>query len=202
MRILVHDHAGYPFTLELARSLAARHHHVCYSWCTTFLSPNSASLSGSARYDPTDRLVLSPVSHQRSFEKYRWLKRSQQECEYAVKAGRLLASLKPDVVLSANVPLLTQFLLGEAVRVRRISSVVWLQDLYSLALSELLPAHGRVRGIVALAGAALERRALGGSQRVVTISPGLRDAISDWGIDRSDVTIIPNWAPIGDLPTA
>jgi colanic acid biosynthesis glycosyl transferase WcaI len=105
------------------------------------------------------------------------------------------------VVLSANTPLFAQAALLKEARRQRSRFVFWLQDLISVAMSNELrrrlpgPGHamGRYLG-------RLERRLLRQSDAIVAISDDFVGTVVGWGVPKSSVRVIENWAPLDELP--
>lgn len=196
MRIVVHEPAGYAFTAELSRELARRGHDVLYLSCATFNSPKGGV---ERRADDPPTLTLRSLRHRRPFDKYHYGRRVVQELEYGLVAARAVAGWRPDVVISGNTPLLSQWLLTELLARRRIPIVGWVQDLYSDAIvtsvggPRLGPALGR-------AAAWFERRALRRSRRVVVISDAFLVRMDEWRVPRSHVRVVPNWGPLSEIP--
>jgi len=108
---------------------------------------------------------------------------------------------RPDVVLSGNTPLDAQRRVLAASRRQGIRFVHWAQDLIGLATKRLL--HGRWRGAGDLVGnyyLGLERRILRKSDAVVVISEDFTPTLVDWGVDRTAIAVIENWAPLDEVP--
>ncbi len=79
-------------------------------------------------------LTIRALRHRRPFAKYSYARRLLQELEYGVSASRAIRALQPDVVISANTPLLSQWVMNEWLGAHRIPLVGWVQDLYSDAV--------------------------------------------------------------------
>ena len=103
MRILVHDHCGHAFQVQLSRELARRGHDVLHLHCVNFTSPKGAltRLPG----DPPN-LAIEPVDLGEPFVKYHLRQRLAQERRYGPLWVERAAPFRPDVVLSGNTPLL------------------------------------------------------------------------------------------------
>jgi glycosyltransferase involved in cell wall biosynthesis len=198
MRILLHDHAGHPFQAELARELARRGHRVHHVHCDTFASAKGAL---ALRPDDPSSLTFGTISHNRPFSKYRWGVRLTQEVQYGRRATRLITGWKPDVVLSCNTPLLSQVLITRAAQRTGARSVLWVQDLYSDAAVDVLRSRlGTLGASLGRALAWIEARTLRGSDQVVAISENFVPRLCSWGVSSDRITVIPNWAPLDELP--
>src|SRR4051812_34257795 len=135
MRIVVHDHSGHPFQAALSRELARRGHDVLHLH-------NAAFLTGKGRVDkladdpPT--FAAEGLSLGRGFPKSSPLARVRHEHEYAGLLFRRVRTFRPDVVLSSNTPLVAQRRLWSACRTLDAARVFWVQDFYSVAMSQVL----------------------------------------------------------------
>lgn len=198
MRVLVHDHSGHGFQVELSRELARRGHVVRHAHCSTFVTPKGNLAM--AEHDP-ESFSLENLAHGGEFDKYSLFRRVAQEVAYGRHFVARAEAFGPDVVIVCNTPLFTQDVLTRWAARRGVGCVLWLQDLYSVAADETV----RQR-IPLLGGAAaglldrLEGNALRRSAMVVSISPGFLPALRRWGVPGGRVEVIPNWAPIGELP--
>jgi glycosyltransferase involved in cell wall biosynthesis len=108
---------------------------------------------------------------------------------------------EPHVVLTANTPTDARAAAVGATHAVGAADVVWLQDIYGLAVDRLLRRKLPVAG--ALIGARyvrLERRLLGQADRIVAITPDFLPTLTEWGIPPERVDGIENWAPLEELP--
>ncbi len=198
MRIVVHDHAGHTFAPELSRELAARGHEVRHLYCSTFAS---AKADLAARDDDPPGLTIGTLAHRRPFAKYSYGRRAGQEIEYGIRAARALVAMRPDVVLSANTPMLSQAIITRRLALVGITNVLWLQDIYSDAVAGVVRAWPWPVGrVVARTSAFVDAATASRSDSVVTISPRFRDRLVAWGVDPDRVEVVPNWAPLDEVP--
>ena len=198
MHILHHDFGGYPYPAELSRALAARGHRVTHAFC-----PSLETTPGGAfarREDDPEGFDFAPLSLGEPLAKYDFLKRRRQEARYGVMAAELTERLRPDVVISANMPLDAQKTLQAACRKAGIPFVFWLQDVIGVATHRLLrrklPIAGEVIGRYYLA---LEAKLLRRSDAVVPITDDFKPLLQEWGVADDRVTTIENWAPLAEL---
>jgi glycosyltransferase involved in cell wall biosynthesis len=198
MRILVHDYAGHPFEVQLSRALARRGHQVLHLYSESTLTPR-----GRLRRLPEDppSFDVRGLSLGRTIEKHAFVRRWLQESAY----GRLLAEqiekYEPHVVLSANTPTDAQAAALGAARAAGAGYVVWVQDIYGLAVDRLL--RRRLPVVGALIGARyvrLERRLLRQADHIVAITSDFLPTLMEWGIPPERVDVIENWAPLEELP--
>jgi len=104
---------------------------------------------------------------------------------------------RPDVVVVISPALFASILVALRARLLRQPFLVWVQDIYSLGVSETGRAGkltGRVLGLV-------ERLLLKSASRVVTIHERFRlQLIREHGLDPDRVSVIRNWSHIDAVP--
>lgn len=199
MRILLHDYSGHPFQVQLSRELAAHGHQVDHVHC-----PSYTTGKGSLERRPgdPDGFRVLEVDLGETFDKYHFVRRLRQEVRYGRLFAALADDLRPDVLISCNVPLFGQREIQAWARTTRTPFVFWQQDVYSFAMRdavrEKLPGPGHLLGEWFVH---LERRMLKRSDAVVTISPDFRPILDEWGVPADRVHVIENWASLDDLPT-
>ena len=195
-RIVVHDYGGYPFSLELGRELARRGFNVLYLYCPAYISGKGRIRRNSG--DP-ERFSCEAVPLQR-FDKHAVWRRAAQEWRYGRMLVARLGEMQPAVVLSANTPLIAQALLRWASHRAGARFVFWQQDIISMAAERRFAR--RLSGGTILSGAVrrLERWILLRSDAVVVIAGEFRSTLVEWGVEEGRITVIENWAPLGELP--
>jgi colanic acid biosynthesis glycosyl transferase WcaI len=198
MRVLVHDYTGHPFQVQLSRELARRGDDVLHLHCGSFRTGKGA-VEGTANDDT--RFRVDAVSLPREFEKYSPWTRLRQERAYGLKVADRVRDFRPDVVLSANTPLMAQkILLSEC---KRLGSkfVFWQQDILGLGIKRVLDRQYPLIGAaVGSRFVALERSLLLRSDAVVAISDGFLPALETLRIPAEKIHVIENWAPIEEMP--
>lgn len=200
MRLLIHDYAGHPFEAQLSRELARRGHRVTHAAAGNLLTPRGA-LQLKAGDAPTLDFVEVPMSPDYRTNKYSFLKRRSYEIAYGGELVRLVQTLRPDLVLSGNTPTEPQWEMIRTAASLRIPVVSWVQDFYSLAVDKL--ARKKLPVIGALAGAwyrHLDGKCLRASAGIVAITEDFAPVVADFGVPADRISIIPNWAPLDELP--
>lgn len=198
MRVVVHDYSGHPGQVHLSRELARRGHEVEHQFCPAYTTGRGAT---ERRDGDPGTFTVRPVTLTKEFARYSPLVRVMQELQYARAAKRALRRAKPDVVLLSNVPLLALLLVTANLRLRRVPYVFWHQDVYSEAIG-VIARHrlGRLGSLVGLLADRAERSVARGAHAVVPISEAFRDQLRTWGVPDEDVTVIPNWGQIDEMP--
>lgn len=198
MRIVVHDFGGYPFTVQLARALARRGHHVLYLHSTGFVTPKGQMQRQDS--DP-ETLHIEGLGIEEKAIRSAAPRRLAQERRYGAQLAARIEAHRAAVVLSANCPLDAQSAALAATHRSGAAFAFWMQDYYSHAIRRLLdrrlPLLGR---LVAARFAKLERRLLRASDSVVAASADFLPVLERWGVAEERISHIPNWAPIEMTP--
>jgi len=198
MRIFVNEFCGHPFQMELSRRLAKMGHPVYH----VYFADNQSTPKGETQTRPDDSrdLTLEGLHIRREFSKHSLRTRRQADFEYGQEAAKRVVEFRPDVVISANMPLDAQRILQQAARRQGARFVFWLQDVYSVAVRFVL--HRKARPLAALGGwyfERLEKKLLRQSDAVVCIAPGFAEFVKAQGIPESKVRVIRNWAPLNEI---
>jgi len=197
-RVLVHDYSGHPFQLQLSRALARRGHQVLHLYSSDFVTGQGATEVGP---DDPDTLEIESVGIGLQFAKYSPLRRTSHEFRYGRVLRRRVAEFKPDIVVSSNTPLLAQLVLMTWVSRQRVPFVFWLQDVYSLLMTGALKQRmGWFGAVIGSFFGWLERQMLKRSDGVVSITDDFMPILRRWGVDTERVAVVPNWAPIDEIP--
>ncbi|QCQ20843.1 glycosyltransferase family 4 protein [Desulfoglaeba alkanexedens] len=197
MKILVNDHAGHPFQVQLSRALAGRGHEVRHSFTAQLQTPRGALERREA--DPTN-LDFFPIVLSRPFSRYGLLERARQENELGRKLSAAARRFHPDVVVSANTPLGAQAMLAKECRKMGTGFVFWLQDLLGVGirnnLEKKLPVPGKVVGRMYIG---LEHRLLRQSEAVVAITEDFVPICRKAGVAPERIHVVENWAPLDEV---
>jgi colanic acid biosynthesis glycosyl transferase WcaI len=198
MRIIVHDYAGHPFQVQLSRRLADRGHEVQHLYCASTHTPRGEL---ERRADDPAGFSIAPITLSQTIPKGNFLRRYFLESEYGKKLVAACSDYRPDVIISGNTPSIPQEQIAKWCRRHSVRMVSWVQDIYGLAaqriLAKKLPVVGQIIGSYFIA---LDKAAFRNSDAIVVISEDFTNVLADWGIDRSRVHAIHNWAPLDGLP--
>jgi colanic acid biosynthesis glycosyl transferase WcaI len=193
----VHDFGGYPFIVQLSRELARRGHEVVHLYADGFRRPKGPM---ERRANDPPNLSIAAVALNEPLRPGGW-RRVTQERRYGRRLADRIEAFRPAVVLSANSPLYVQAAASSKAHAIGAASVIWVQDLHSVAITRILRRRGRVLG--SLIGAwfgRLERRLLQQADAIVVISSTYLPTISEAGVSVDRVDVIENWAPLDDGP--
>ncbi len=195
----MHDYSGHPFQLQLSRELSRRGHRVRHQYCTSYKTGKGAIAA--AEGDP-EGFSIEPLSMADEFARYSPAKRIVQELRYGGSVGWDLRSSRPDLVVLCNVPLLAHAVIAITLLLVGIPMIFWQQDVYSDAIGSTARHRlGRIPGgTVAWVADRMERFIAHHSAHVIAISQDFRDVLARWGVSAQSITIIPNWAPLDEMP--
>jgi len=197
MRILVHDYGGYPFILQLSRELASRGHAVLHLSASGFRRPKAAM---ERRAHDSPDLSLASVTLDEPPRPSGW-RRLTQERRYGRLLSRQIEAFRPNVVLSANSPLYVQASASASAHAIGAASIIWLQDLHSVAIARITGRRiGMLGSVIGGWFRRTERALLREADGVVAISPAYLQAIAEHGVPIEKVDVIENWAPLDDAP--
>ncbi len=197
-RIVIQDYAGHPFPIQLSRKLAQRGHHILHLYAGYNPTPHG-SMQKRATDVPT--FNVHGLYTRQPLEKYNFVKRWFQEREYGRLVLKAIAEFEPDTVVSGAMPLEPQSMLLRFCQDNDIHLIFWLQDVISLATKIIMEKKfSWVGWLIGEYYLALERRLLLQSDHIVSITEGFEPFLSRAGIPKRNTTVIPNWAPLDELP--
>lgn len=197
MRIIVHDFAGHPFQVQLSRELARRGHVVAHHYLDDDQTPK-----GTMVHLPGDAAGLNFAGLRLSgrLNKTNYVKRVQQDIAYGWTALAAAKAFRPDVYITANMPLDPLAILQRGLREDGTHFVFWQQDFYSLALTKILPK--KLPGLGSLVAGYyrhVERRVAREAQSIVCISEDFLTQLESWGVDPDKCVTIENWASLEEI---
>ena len=197
MRIFVNEFCGHPFQIQLSRELAIRGHEVEH----VYFSGNTSTPKGAVKNTNVfENLNICGLNITREFDKHSIRSRRAADIEYGKVVAEALGRFKPDVVLSANMPLDGQKILLRATKKQNAKFIYWLQDVYSMAVRFVLARRQKI--LADIGGAyyeSMEKKLLQQSDSVVCISDSFVDYVKHWGIQENKIHLIENWSPLDEI---
>jgi colanic acid biosynthesis glycosyl transferase WcaI len=202
MIILINDQCGHPFQIQLSRYLASQGYKIIHTYAQNFQTPKGNLLVEDNTNDPVyDNLKVIGINYNSQFEKYSFFKRIQQEIEYGIKLNTIIELHKPNFVISANTPLFAQQVIQKFCIKNNIKFIIWCQDIYSVAIKEILKKRFNIFSYpLYLFFKNLEKKQFKKSNHLINISCDFNAIQLEWGIEKNKISVIPNWAPIKELP--
>lgn len=198
MRFLVNDFSGHPFQITLSRELARRGHDVLH----VYFADNVSTPKGNteAGKPSSGNFAIEGLHVSVKFSKHSVRTRRTADVEYGKAVAEKILTFKPDIVISANMPLDAQVIAQKAATKVDAKFVFWLQDVYSSAIRYVLKRKlGILSGLIGAYYERLERTLLKKSDRVICISPEFATIATNWGVEPSRVFTIENWAALDEV---
>ncbi len=197
MRIVVHDFSGHPGQIQLSRELARRGHVVEHQYCQSVTTGQGAT---TRRSEDPETFSIRGISLGSDFARYSPIRRLVQEARYGWSAIRAALSMRPDVAVFSNLPMVPLTVASLALKLRGIPYVFWWQDVYSDAIGSIARQRlGRAGGAVAWLADRVERGCARRSSAIVPITDAFVDQLTTWGVDLDKVTVIPNWGALDEV---
>jgi colanic acid biosynthesis glycosyl transferase WcaI len=198
LRLVIHDYSGHPGQVHLSRELARRGHQVEHQYCASYTTGRGAT----ARRDgDPESFTVRAIELGSEFARYSPFVRLRQELQYARMSSRAILAARPNVAVLSNIPLLSLFILTFLLRMRRVPYVFWQQDIYSEAIRVIArDRFGRPGRLIGWIAGRVERRVARGAKAIVAISDTFVEQLEAWGVHRSRIHVVPNWAAIDEMP--
>lgn len=198
IRLLIHDYAGHPFQVQLSRALAARGHDVLHLYCAQLQTPRGAL---QLREGDPKSLQIEGVDLGEPIQKYDFVKRRGQEVRYGKLVAERIRAFRPDAVLASNTNLDSLRSIQRACDETGARFVYWLQDVLGVAAVRILrEKYGFPGALVGRYYERMERALLRNSAGVVAITEDFAPLLRGYGIPDSRIHVIPNWAPLDEMP--
>ncbi len=189
--LYIHDYAGHLGQIEVARGLAARGHRVLFTYCDELSTPRGGLTPDSE----LPSLAIESIGIGQPINKKNYFKRQWQDLLYARALVRNVRRRKPQLVASANNPLIPQWALVRYCRRHGIPLVHWWTDIYSLAVRHSVgKKFGPLGRMIAWSYEKLEIHLLRRSQAVLAIAEQFRKVANSWRVETT-LTVIPVAAP-------
>jgi glycosyltransferase involved in cell wall biosynthesis len=189
MNVVLHEMGTYTHRQELAKALSSRGHKVAYLYCPSSRTPSRSSMC----FTSGDKVTVVPINLGSEFAKWQLLKRFLQERAYGARVSSVIASLRPDLVISGNTPIEIQAAIQKMCRRSGTPFLFWLEDAYSIGVKSVLSKIPLIGALIAARYALLERKVARQSDGIVAIADDFRDLALDWGVDPDRITVIENW---------
>ncbi|SHK08174.1 glycosyltransferase family 4 protein [Rhodothermus profundi] len=198
LKILINDHCGHPFQVQLSRKLASRGYQVLHTFTAELTTPRGALVR---QKDDSPTFEITPIKLGKEFNRYGLLERLRQEYKLGLLVAEKIAHFKPDVVITSNTPLITLKVIDKMCKKYKINRIYWVQDLLGFGikvnLNKKLPLIG---GLLGEYFVWLEKYLLRQSDAIVVITEDFLSTCDRAGVTRDRVSVIYNWAPLDELP--
>lgn len=186
-----------PYTSGLARGLAERGHDVRVITAMPHY-PEWRIRGGYGGLRRLERLDGVSVTRLRHYVPSRptGVRRVASEISFGVRIAAEVWG-RPDIVILVSPALLATAIASVRARVLRIPTIIWVQDVYSLGVTET---RGRPQTSHTAAGIAfVESAVLRSAQGVAVIHARFRDVVARLGVSESRVEVVRNWTHLASL---
>jgi colanic acid biosynthesis glycosyl transferase WcaI len=191
LTLVLADFAGHDFTFQMAQDLRQSGLDVRYQFCMSNEAPRGRQESG---VDERSTWV-EPLSLGRQFSKYSAGRRLVDEAKYGWRARRNVH--RGDVVVMANMPVVSGIVIAAWSRWKGARPVLWLQDV-QWGLARASGAKTPVwAGLYVL-----ELLLLWLTERTIAISESFARRARSGTLGRRRVVVLENWATLEDPPRA
>ncbi|MBN2105280.1 glycosyltransferase family 4 protein [bacterium] len=193
MNILIHDYHGTPPHFDLSKELAQRDFQITHVYNATCGGPKA-----DFNVHINNLKVISLKG--KILRKDDLINRYFEEQKYGCKIYRLLCSIQPDLIISANTPTDPEGKIVRYVLKNNIPFIFWLKDLRSLAvysvLSKKFGLPGRIIGKYYIHK---EQKIMKSSRHIISLTEDFLPVLKSWEVN-AETTVIPDWTPINDFP--
>jgi colanic acid biosynthesis glycosyl transferase WcaI len=197
MKILLHDHAGHPYSLALAKGLS-QHDNMQINYCYRGddITPHGDILNAESH-----NLLVTPLFTKAPLNKYNIFSRYFQEKWYGKVLVENVISFKPDLVISVSAPLYVQKSILRHCQDANIRFVHWWADITSLTAREILKEkYGLFGIIVSQLLIRVEKYLVKNASQVIISTINHKSLCKKWGANQDNIVLFPFWAPIQDFP--
>lgn len=199
MKIVIYDFGGYPFIFEMSCALAERGHQVTHVFSNP-LAMKRCDFTPPSHLKDSLVVIETKMSGNYESKKTSFASRFHLEWRLGALVADAVATTDAEVLVCANTPTHILQRLKRTADDRSMRFVPWIQDMYSIAVSQHLAK--RLPGAGHLVGhfyQALEQRICRSSDGLILISKGFIPQMERWGIDREQLHILQNWAPLESI---
>lgn len=196
MIIIIHDYAGHPFQVDLSRNLAKKGYRVYH----LYFAGDKGPKGNMVRKEEDTNLFFEAIGSVENYSKTNFIKRRYGDIDYGRAVSERILDIKPDVFISGNTPTETQEIILKTCKSLNCKFFYWCQDFYSIAATSILKKKiPVVGGIIGKYYQFLERRQMHRSNHIIHITERFCEQTDEWGIDRSKVSVIPNWGALNEI---
>ena len=189
-KILILDHAGHTSQFDLALSLSKNNFNTLFSYTKKLSTPN-------ANFEENQYLKIHPIELSKNFNKYNYLLRVFDEINLGIKQLKLISLHKPDIVQSANNPLIAQLIIISYYNIKKITFINWITDLLGIGIYNTLKRKNIILSfIVGNFFKKIELICANNSNWNITIAYTFEKYLREKKI--KNINTILNWAPYKD----
>lgn len=193
-KIIIHDYAGHPFTLDLSKKISKKY-KVFHLF---FINDHGPKANFERSYERN--LEIIGVGGKIKYNKGSFLNRFFNDIIYGLNIKKEIIKIKPDIIISANCPTFSQNFLINAAKKNNIKFIYWIQDFYSIAVENILSIKlPIISKPISFIFKYLDKKHLNKSDKIIIISKAFLKIINKWKIDSKKVLFIPNWGNLTSI---
>ncbi|MDQ6961731.1 MAG: glycosyltransferase family 4 protein [Mariprofundaceae bacterium] len=191
---MIHDFGRHAFIFQLSCELARCGHEVHH---LSFADDKTPCAPLQATKDHPALLNIHTLSLPYTYNKDNFFLRKVQLMHYGKILAKKIYHIKPDVVVASTTPPDAQRYMQQQCHKQNIPFVFWLQDLFGLAVYNLLGQKNWLFAAIGKYYLNMEKKLLQKSNAIICISECFQDELCDYQLNK-DLHVIHNW---GALPS-
>ena len=178
----------------MSKELAKRGYNIIHIYSKSCGGPK-------AEFNTNSSKTLRVVDVEgKKIRKDNFFARYLEERQYGLKIEKLLNSLNPDLIISANTPTDPEGKILSYAKKKKIPFIFWVKDLRSLAIfSVLRKKFGFLGKAIGKYYIYKEKKLLHHSNYIVSLTDDFLRTFDGWKI-KTPRSVIPDWTPIKDFP--
>lgn len=190
-KIVFFDYSGHPFVHDLSKRFSSNQNYQIYH----LYNPNQLGPKANFLINKNEKIIEVKGRFSRNF-----YKKFIYEFIYGIKAIYYLKKINPDIVITANMPIPSVFLISLSKKFINFKFIFWLQDITSIAAKNILKRKKNpLWRPISYLFKYLEFSSLKRSEKIITITEDFNKILKEQNISDNKIHCIPNWAPIEDL---
>jgi len=192
LKIIIHDYAGHPFQYDLSIELANRGYQITHIYFYNDIGPKREFKK------IIKNLKIVPIKM--TYTKDNFVKRFFLDFKYSSKLLNYIKSNESDVIISGNSPSFIQYNLAKYCNHNNIKFINWVQDIYSLAVIEILKKKFSHFGkIVGYIFKYIDHLTFRLSSHNIIISNKFLKPLEKFKVNTKNISVIENWGNLKDV---
>ena len=192
MKIIIHDYAGHPFQYDLSIELAKRGYQITHIYFYNDIGPKREFRK------KVKNLKIVPIKM--AYTKDNFVKRFFLDIKYSFRLLDYIRLNKSDVIISGNSPSFIQYNLAKYCNQNNIKFINWVQDIYFLAVIEILKKKffslGKIIGFIFKY---IDNLTYHLSNHNIIISNKFLKPLKQFKINPKKISVIENWGNLKDV---
>lgn len=192
MKIIIHDYAGHPFVYDLSIELVKRGYQITHIYFYNDIGPKRKFKK------KIKNLKILPIKM--TYTKDNFVKRFFLDIKYSYKLLDCIRLNKSDIIISGQSPSFIQYKLANYCNQNNIRFINWVQDIYSLAVVEILKKKFSYFGkIVGYIFKNIDQLTFNLSNHNIIISDKFLKPLKLFKINPKKISVIENWGNLKDV---